>query len=350
MSLMRFALSFLLFLPMMASAYSISMAERLRQAMHEYESSRYDAVVALLNPYSEELNNSSLMLLASAYSRQTKYGDEVRVLRTLVSKNESSFEAQMLLGQALLKQMTFSKGHEEEGKKKLGVQAIQAFRQCLKLNRGYRPAFEALLNALIDQHAPSDARELLTEGIEKFGHTAELMTELCRLDSSDGFVSQALKSCDEAIHLAPNHPDSYVYQAQSLFDGGDSQQAEHKLVTAAHRFPASEFVQWAAGTVFMKKKNYPVSARFFGEAVKADPNSSRAEFGYAQALYESGQESKALPFWAKACRLDPVTVTELFFTAGSKLRARGQDALAESYKETAFGCHSDRQPAFSGHP
>jgi tetratricopeptide (TPR) repeat protein len=202
----------------------------------------------------------------------------------------------------------------------------------------FKPAFDSLYALLVEMKASGDARDTLVEGLEKFGHRPELMKEMCRLDSTDGYVTQALQSCREAIHLAPTYPDNYVYLSQSFFDQKENVQAEQELVGAAKRFPASEFVQWSTGTVFMKKKNYPVSVRYYGQAVKADPNSSRAAFGYAQALFESGKEKEALDVFRRACKMDPATVVEPFFAASSRLRQKG-NPLATEYKEAASGCH-----------
>jgi tetratricopeptide (TPR) repeat protein len=277
------------------------------------------------------------MILANSYSKKRKYSDEVRVLKILAGKNESSYQAQMLLGQRLLKEAMASK--DPESTKRIEIEAIRAFRVCLKIRPNFKPAFDELLNTLLTHKgAASDARELIAEGVSKFGERPELVMELCRLDAQNGYVTQAVASCRQAKQISPGFPDSYVYLSQALYDQEENTQAEQELVTAAKRFPASEFVQWSAGTVFFRKKNYPVSSRYFGQAVKADPVSSRSQFGYAQSLFESGQEGAALPEFAKACKMDPAIVTDAFFTAGSRLRQKG-NKLGEKYKEMAFNCH-----------
>ncbi len=313
---------------------------RLRKAMEEYSAAHYDKAIELLNPYSDGLESYALMLLASAYSKKELYGDEIRVLNVMADRDEKSSEARMLLGQAYEKQAM--KAKDTEAAKKFNGQAIVAFRESVALRPKFKPAFDSLLAALLESGDPkdaADARDLLADGLERFGHRPELMKEECRLDSMQGFVSQAVRSCREAIHLAPAFPDSYVFLVQSLFDEKEDTSAEHEIVDAAKRFPASEFVQWSAGTVFYRKKNFPVSTRYFGQAVKADPESSRSQFGYAQSLFESGQEKEALPVFQKACTMDPKNVTEVFFTASSRLRNKG-NPLGGQYKEAANLCHA----------
>jgi len=336
---MRSLLLFLFSMTAFAGAPHITdtaLSARLKAASAEYEKSNYPKVIELLNPYSEELPNPGLMILANSYSRRGLYADEVRVLRALAGRNERSYQAQMLLGQGLEKQAMITK--DADAAKKMRVEAVQVFRNVFRMNPKYQAGFESLYALLLQIRAASEARDILQEGLERFGHTPALMREMCRLDSTGGFVTQALTSCRESIKLSPNKPDSYVYLSQSFFDQRENNSAERELVGAANRFPASEFVQWSAGTVFLKKKNFPASARYFGQAVKADPNSARATFGYAQSLFEAGQEKEALPVYKKACKMDPATVVEPFFAAASRLRQKGSP-LASAYKEGASGCH-----------
>lgn len=327
----------LLFASLMTfDAAADQIATRLKIASREYEAANYDKVITLLNPYSEELPAPGLMLLASSYSRREKYNDEARILRTLVSKNEKSYQAQMLLGQALQKEAM--KITNQAAAEKVQTQAIHTLRTAVQLRPKFKPAFDALLDATKMLGNMTELRELVIEGIDKFGRRPDLLKEICRLDANGGFVAQAVLSCSDAVKSAPTYPDSYVYLAQALSDQNENTKSENAITKAANRFPASEFVQWAAGTVFMKKQNYPVSARYFGQAVKANPQSGRATFGYARALYESGQAKQALPFYVKACKLEPSKVTETFLSDGSRLRLKG-DPIGQQYKELATTCY-----------
>jgi tetratricopeptide (TPR) repeat protein len=333
---MNFWLICLFSFSVFAESGPAQLSDRLKLATREYESAHYDRVVELLNPYSEQLPKPGMLMLASAYSNKEKYDEEVRIIKVMVGRDENNYEWQMLLGHALMKQTM--KSTPPEAVKALQISAIQAFRACLKLRPKFKPAYDDLLALLLEQKDHNDARELLSEGLEKFGRRPELMKEICRLDSLDGFVAQAVQTCKEAIALSPNYPDSHVYLVQSLFDENEHTAAEQQIVASAKRFPASEFVQWGAGTIFYRKHNYPVSARYYGQAAQIDPESSRSLFGYAQSLYESGQESAALPIFVKACKLKPSEVVETFFSAGSKLRAK-DNSLATKYKEQANICH-----------
>jgi tetratricopeptide (TPR) repeat protein len=326
----------LLSFPALAASTPENLMTRLKSARAAYEKSNYDGVIQLLNPYSAELPNPGLMILANSYSKRGLYVDEVRVLRILAANNEKNYEAQMLLGQGLEKEALKTK--DPDAAKRIQIEAVQVLRTVFHMRPQFKQGFDSLFSLLVRMKADSDARDILQEGLDRYGHRPELMKEMCRLDSTGGFVSQALMSCREAIKLSPNVPDNYVYLSQSFFDQKENNSAEKELMNAARRFPASEFIQWSTGTVFLKKKNYPVSARYYGQAVQADPTSSRAAYGYAQALFESGQEKQALQVFKKACKMDPEKVVEPFLAAASRLRQKG-DVMATAYQEAASDCH-----------
>jgi Flp pilus assembly protein TadD len=108
-------------------------------------------------------------------------------------------------------------------------------------------------------------------------------------------------------------------------------------VAAAKKFPQSEFVQWAAGELFLRKKNYPVAARYFQSAVKAKAQSGRAQFGLAKALFESGREEEALEPFTQACKLEPNSI-ETFMAATGRMKQKGRSELTQKYIKASNTC------------
>jgi len=297
----------------------------------------FDHVIALLNPYTDQLPSQGFLALANAYSNKKKFDDEVRVLNLLIAKEPEDFHWHMLLGEAYLKEISQLSEGEFEKKKTLGVSAIQQFRQALKISPKFKPGFDILLATLLQQKANNEARELLDEGLRTFGRRPELYRELCRLDALDGYLDSAVTNCREGIKLAPNYPDNFVFLTQALMDQKEDQSAESAIVSAAKRFGTNEFVQWAAGTFFFKKKNYPVALRYFQAAVKADAHSARAHFGLAQSMFETGQEKESLPHFVFACKVDPSTV-DIFLSEGGKLKQKGNSTLGDKFVQAAYAC------------
>jgi tetratricopeptide (TPR) repeat protein len=316
-------------------AHPTHLSTRIQLANIYLRQQQFEKVIALLNSYTDQLTSEGFLALAEAYSSMKNYVDEVRVLNVLVTKEEDHFQWEMLLGQAYIKESSVTK--DEEARGKMDTFAITHLRKAFKLNPKYKPIYDVLLNTLLRQKVHNEARELLIESVGRFGERPETFRELCRLDSLDGFLDSALKNCRQAIQAAPNYPDNYVYLVQTLYDEKEDQKAEKDIVGAARKFPSSEFVQWAAGVLFFKKKNYPVAARYFEAAVKADPTAKRSQFGLAQSLFESGDEKGSYDHFVKACDSDPVAV-EVFLAAGGRLKQKGNSALGEKFVHSAYNC------------
>ncbi len=96
-------------------------------------------------------------------------------------------------------------------------------------------------------------------------------------------------------------------------------------------------MQWAAGELFMRKKNYPVAARYFQIAVRAKPQSGRAQFGLAKALFESGQEQAALEPFIQACKLEANSL-ETFMGATGRMKQKGMSELTQKYVRASNTC------------
>jgi len=294
-----------------------------------------EKTIELLNPYTDQLDENGFLLLASSYAKRKDFANEVRILNFLMNKDEENFKWHMLLAQAYLKQA--SEVTDEKRNRDLLTSGIQRLRRALQLSPKYKPAFDLLLNTFLQQRANNEAREMLMEGITKFGKRPELFRELCRLDSQDGFLVQAVNNCTESIKLTPEYADHYVYLVQALHDQKEDLRAEKQIVKAAKKFPQSEFVQWAAGELFFRKKNYPVAARYFQVAVKATPGSGRAQFGLAKALFEAGDEAGALEPFIQACKLDAASL-ETFLGATGRMKQKGSSELTQKYIKATNTC------------
>ena len=292
-------------------------------------------VIELLNPYTDQLSAQGFFLLAGSYSNAADYTNEVRVLKISAGQNDENFQWHMLLGQAYIKEASVTTAIDTN--RELITSGIMEYRRALQLNKKFKPAYDALLVVLLQQKNNNEARELLVEGIDKFGDRPELYRELCRLDALDGFLVQAVQHCRISINLSPNFPDHYVYLTQALQDQKEDARAEKEIVEAGRRFPANEFVQWAAGTMFMAKKNFPVAARYFEAAVKAAPTQGRSQYGLAQALFSSGRQDQALNHYKEACRLVPGAL-DTFLASGSRLKQEGKGDLGTRYLSAAGGC------------
>lgn len=308
---------------------------RIQIAKLEYEQDNYKEVIELLNSYTDQLPQEGTLLLANAYSSLEDFRNEVRILTILATKSEDDYRWSLLLAQAHLKLANTITNPEKQ--KEMVTEAIQRLRQTVRAKPEFKPAFDQLLKVLLQQEANNEARELIIEGLRRFGKRAQWLQELCRLDAIDGYLEQASDHCRQSIKVSPKYPDHYVYLIQALYDMKDYTLAEKEASRAASRFPNSEFIQWAAGTIFLKRKNYPVATRYFTAAVKADPQSGRAGGGLAQSLFESDRAKEALPYFIRACNQDK-SLADIFLASGAKLKNRGQIDLGNDYRREAYKC------------
>jgi tetratricopeptide (TPR) repeat protein len=310
---------------------------RMQLAQLYGKSGQYDKVITLLNSYTDQLPPEGFLALASSYSNKKDFTNEIRVLGLLTAKYEDDYRWRMLSGQAYLKAADAQTAPDK--KQEFTTSAIQQLRKARQLQPKYKPAYDLLLTTLQTNKLNNEARELLIEGLSKFGERPEILRDLCRLDSTDGFLVQAVNNCRAAIRAAPGFPDNYVYLVQSLHDQKEDQKAEKDVVVAARRFPRSEFVQWAAGMLFLRKKNYPVAVRYFKASLTADSKSGRGHFGLAQAMFESGEEAASLEHFITACQtLNDAPSVDVFLAAGGKLKQKGNYKLGEQFIQKANTC------------
>lgn len=318
-----------------SNASSPELVKREQAAKDAFQEKKFADVVEILNPYTDEVSPSSFITLASAYNELKDYKNLVRILSLLSEKRPKDYHVFFMLGDAHLKFAGDSKDvrkrQEEEN------EGVASFRTAIRLNRNFRPAHQALVNFFQLSGLNHEAREQLNDMLKAFGDRGEIHADLCRLNSIDGFLQQAIKHCRRAMTLAPNFPESYVYLAQTYFDQKSLDKAEKTLVYAAKKFPKSEFAQYGAGQFFLKKSNYPVATKYLKRAVASETESARSQRSLANALFESGLSKESLSHFLKACQIDQTAQADLL-SAASRLRLKGENMLAQEFSMTSSNC------------
>ncbi len=313
-----------------------TVAERMTLAQQSYNQNKWAEVIELLDAHTDEIPNPGLQMLARAYRQQKDIDNELRILNIWSNRDENNFEAHGQLGLAYIKK-------RETLKDPIKIQendnsAIQSLRTSTRLNTKNSKYYETLLSFLIELNAKYEARELIYEMLVKFPQTKRLFSELCRLETEDGLLSQAMKTCRMAIQRAPNETENYTHLVRVLIDQKEDQMARSEIVKSARRFPTSEDIQHTAGNYFLKQENYPVAIRYYKVALKADPASSRSQIGLAKALAASDQEEEALVYLSKAC-LESSEASEVMQTVLSRLRHSNKSrALQQKYTQALARC------------
>lgn len=295
---------------------------KIDQAQKLYDAKKYKDAIAVLRPLNDKLPRAGLLLLARSYSANGEVLDEIRTLDLCLAKNPKDYVVKTVYGQALIREKRFEDG-------------IAAFQEARQLNPRYKPAYEVMVKELEQKGERYEARNVLNDMIKVFGPQAEFYTSLCRLYAADNYNEKSVEICGEAINKDSHIPENHVYLGLALMDREELDRATKVLTHAATRFPRSEPVQSAMGSLYFTKKDIVRSFKYYKAATSADPKSARAWVGYATAALNLQKNEEALDGYVKACKLDRMTTKE-FRLALIELRKR-HDNIWRSKFENAIG-------------
>jgi len=297
---------------------------KIEQAQKFYDAKKYEDAIALLRPLNDKLPRAGLLLLARAYSAKGEVLDEIRTLDLCLAKNPKDYVVKTVYGQALIREKRFEDG-------------IAAFQEARQLNPRYKPAYEAMIKELEQKGERYEARNVLNDMIKVFGPQAEFYTSLCRLYGVDGYNEKTVEICGEAINKDSRIPENHVYLGLALMDREELDRATKVLTHAASRFPHSEPVQSAMGSLYFTKKDIVRSYKYYKAATVADPKSARAWVGFANAALNLQKNEEALNAFAKACKIDRQQTKE-FRLALSELRKRHDNMWRSKFENAISQC------------
>jgi tetratricopeptide (TPR) repeat protein len=272
-------------------------------------SGKYEQAVLMLKPKVDSLSRKGLMLLARAYAGQKDFLSEIRTLELCRAKSPRDYIVLTALGEAYL--------HVSRNDDAVGI-----FQEARDVNKKYRPAYDGLVRVLEKTAQTYEARIVVTDMLKIFGSGPALDSALCRLYAVDGFIEKSVESCKAAIESDPKNPENHIYLASSLKDQEDGNKATEILKKAAGRFPASEHIQSAAGSLATEKKDYISAYQYYKKASADDPKSVRALLGLANSSFKLQKNEESLGAFVKACELDRHNAARDFSGAIGELRTR----------------------------
>lgn len=307
-----------------SSPENITYREKLGELYFKKKS--YNLVIQTLAAYANEVGSDSLVTLSEAYKMTDENLNRIRILKLYVDRSPQMFRPHHYLGLAYKDAKKFT-------------EATDHLRQALSYSPRHRPSHDALLEIFMENKQSYEARQLLQEMIQLYGEKSPFLDSLCKLFAGDGFIDDAIKSCQKAIKQNPKFPDNHIYLAQSYYNQGKFAPAEKIFSQSAKQFKKSEFVQYAAGAFYLNEKNYPTAVRYLTVAVELNPKALRGHLTLAVALLESKDYAKSLVHFTTACGLDKTndTTTQLKNAAG-KLRIEKSDKWAEEFLKKAAVC------------
>ena len=274
-----------------------------------FQSGKPDKCVEVLRPYSNQISDSSKLILSDCLDATKKYVDQITILTSLTQTHPNNTR------------MLYKLGKAHQNNKDLD-QATVEYRKALKANEKFLPAHKGLMSVFVETENHYETRELLKELIRIYGSRPEFLHHLCERYSKDGFLKETLQTCNSAIKRNPKTSESYVYLALAYVNQDQEHKAEEVLVKAAGLFPKSSFVQTAAGNFYLKSKNYPVARRYYLKATQGDVPDADAFLGLAECSLELKQYGPALNAFEAACKKDR-KASNPFREAATRVRQMG---------------------------
>ena len=139
--------------------------------------------------------------------------------------------------------------------------------------------------------------------------------------------SQTVKSCEEAIRLAPQYAPTYLLLGIATMKQGDFRAAEGPLRRGIALQPKTAFFHRELGVALFKSGDLTGSKKELDQALSLDSKDARAYFWQAQILARQGQRQEAIAQLEAAVLLQPTYATaygqlaELYKAAGEPQKA-----------------------------
>ncbi len=312
-----------------AETASLSIPAREHLAFQLLKKKSYQKAINLLAPYSNEISDIAAMALALAYGKTGDVQSEIQMLQQVLVHDPHQFRAEYFLGIA----------YNRAGKT---VKAVQSLRRTIALAPKYRPSYDELLKIFAKHKLDYESRTLLRQMIQEFGRQKDLLARQCKLYSNDGFLKQAIETCERAIAADGSLPDNRIFLAQAYYNSGKVTAAERVFNDVARQFKKSEFAQYATGQFYYTQKNYPAAVRYLSLAAKIKPKSVRSQLTLAQSLFKIKKYNQALTHFNIACHLDKKSDSYTQFeNAATQLRDERNDNMADKYDAKTAICQGD---------
>jgi tetratricopeptide (TPR) repeat protein len=320
---------------------------KLRQdlAQKHFEIGEFESAIEVLKPKAESLTKEGLMLLGKAYLKLNDTLNEHKVLEQLTVNYPKFAPGFVLLGDY------FFRVSQAKNDPRISMNCLAAYKSAIELNPSHRPAYDGLLKAYEKYKNFYELRILLGDMTKRFGKSAQIMSQLCRRNTIDGFFVNGRKACMEAIALDTNNPDNFVYLALIENNEGDLKRADNLLKKASAKFSNSEFTASNYADFLTQQKNLPGAENYFRLATKADPKSFRAQIGLAQTSFVLKHYEPALEAFKEACAIYPHLTYRLLRKSADLLRHRDEKKLEQRYTSAMERClpsgGDSRTPAVS---
>ncbi len=285
---------------------------------------KFQEVIDQLSPKLPELDAQGLKYLGRAYSGVKNSVTAIKTFNLALSKNAKDAEASTLVGLELL-----STGKDRE--------AMISFREALKSDPKYEPAYLAIEKIYIKKNNKYELRMLYSDMIDLLGEKPAYVTRLCELLCTSGLYDDAKKMCRRGIAVKRDEPKNYIYLALTHKEQGDKELATALFKKTVDLFKNSEEAQVAYAQFLDGEKNFVEAAKFYKAALDLNPESLRGQIGFAMASLEIQNYQNTFDALDKACRMDRRSIKEVRRAMGV-LRVMKADKWMEKFEALSEKC------------
>ncbi len=312
---------------------------KVRQSLAQnyYDSGQYNLAIEVLKARAEKLPQDSLTLLSQAYSKINDYSNEGKFLEQLTVNYPKYADGFVMLGDY------YYRNSLQKNDPRISMNCLAAYRKAIEINSSLRPAYDGLLKAYERYKNFYELRILLGDMAKHFGKTPEILANLCRRNTVDGYFVNARRICVDAINSDSKNPDNYIYLSLIENNEGNIRKADSLLKKVTTKFPQSEFANSNYADFLIQQKNLPGAETYFSLAAKADSKSYRAHVGLAQTSFELKHYESALEAYIQACTIYPHPTYRLLRKAADLLRHRNEGKLESQYANAMDKCLPNKE-------
>lgn len=253
----------------------------------------YEKAGLLLWKQIQKLELRDLMLLAEVHLKAKQSNELRKVAEVMIGRDPKSSMAYYYLALGY----NPKNPKEKENFKSNLLKSIE-------LDPKNRETITALADFFYDQGNLFEVRSLYTDSLKILKKDPELTSKLCEAVSMDSLHNETKTICSDAMAVAPDNPENYVYMGISLKEQEKWDEAHKWFESASNKFPNSEFAWICLAETRQHKKDYIGTYEAYRSAVQSDSTSERALLGLAVSSADIKKLSESLETFKKLCRIN----------------------------------------------
>ncbi|MGD0088403.1 MAG: tetratricopeptide repeat protein [Planctomycetota bacterium] len=211
--------------------------------------------------------------------------------------------------------------------------AIEQYREALKLTPKYAEAHNNLGIALLEQGRLEEAREHFQEALRIRPNFAKAHSNFGEALLRQGRLDEAIAHCQEALQLNPKQAEAHNNLGNALFQQGRLDEGLAHLQEALRLKPNFPEAHNNLGNALLQQGRLDEALLHYQEALRTKPNFPDAHYDLGNALFQQGRPAEAVLHYQEALKTKPLFV-EAHYNLGIALFQQGRvDEALLHYRE-----------------